>query len=111
MLYFAGLWSGFYCLSYRRHQRLIVTESSVFGLIFIYLVINDLLTLFSHFFVETSFKQGHVRKHSVLWWVETFFTKLSIIKLKYFQPLSQHTSKFSSPSIAELEQGVKYIKY
>ena len=39
------------------------------------------------------------------------FYQTNIIKLKYFQPLSQHTSKFSSPSIAELEQVVEYIKY
>ena len=42
-------------------------ESSVFGLIFMHLVINDLLTLFSHFFVEIPFKRGHVRRHSFLW--------------------------------------------
>ena len=36
--------------------------------------------------------------------------QLNIIKLKYFQPLLQHTSKLPNTSFAKLELGVKYIK-
>ena len=41
---------------------------------------------------------------------DIFSTKLNIIKPKYFQPLSQHTNKFSNLWTTELDESVKYIK-
>ena len=44
------------------------------------------------------------------WTDKQKYLYVNIIKLKYFPPLFRHTNKFSNKSIAELEQGVKYIK-
>ena len=60
----------------------------------------------SHVFYTS--KRRHARKQRSMIGKDNF--QLNIIKLKYFQPLLQHTSKLPNTSFSKLELGVKYIK-